>query len=364
MAGCLLEIGQSLEFTFAKVSRQPAFFYSEINRFLDSQDKSHPFQLPLWAGHGTRLATLRGCTLEWFAQGGVSYPAGRFLPFIRALTVNHGPVCDDLAVLEAGLLQLVDEARKRGFSYIDIAPEWSGPSAEAATSVLVRNGWQALGESRLSLRLDLQPSLDDLLASFRATTRYKIRRSEAAAINVTIAHDESEFRDFVQLYLNMARQKGFGAESPDFLRKVFNGLAADRGRGGLFIAREKGVLKGAILVLRCGARCWYILGATSKDSKFTAGHLLQWRAIQWAKENGCLEYDFCGYRENMTSGPAYFKRGFCDRVVRFVAPHRYIIDRNRRVLADTIVNLRSSLRFPVLKRLHSTGEVAHPGARF
>jgi peptidoglycan pentaglycine glycine transferase (the first glycine) len=343
MATAGKELPGVLDFQLVKASRSSASLFAEISRFLDTQDTSHPFQLPLWCNPEARLAVLRNRSVAWVAQAGVLYPAGRILPFIRAFTVNHGPVCDDLAMWETGLHELVDEGRRRGFAYIDISPDWTGPSAEDAASVLSRNGWQALEGDRLSLRLDLKPGLEEVFANFRATTRHEIRRSEAAGIDVTVAREERELRDFLRLYFGLARERKFSANEPDLLLHIFSGLVAEPSRGGLFLAREGGALKGGILVVRCGARCWYTLGATAKDGKVTAGHLLQWRAIQWAKESGCREYDFCGYREGMNTGPSVFKRGFCSRVVRFAPTYRYIVDQNRRTLVDVISSLRSRI---------------------
>jgi peptidoglycan pentaglycine glycine transferase (the first glycine) len=340
----LSEISAGLEFQFVGPSQQSPSLIQEIVSFLDTQDTSHPFQLPQWSSGVEYLAVFRRRgRIQWFAQCGIFYPVGRILPFFRALMVHRGPVCDDQELMEAGLHRLIDESRKRGLVYIDIAPEWVAPFA---VPVLARSSWQALEGGRLSLRLDLRPAPESLLAGFRATTRYKIRRSEAAGVEVKIAYEEADLQDFLRLYVEMAMQKQFAANDPDFLRGVFGWLAADRSRGGMFVALEDGVVKGGILVVRCAARCWYILGATAKDSKFTAGHLLQWKAIQWAKANGCLEYDFGGYQEGASSGPAYFKRGFCDNVVRFVAPHRYVVNQSRQRLADLASSLRSRLQQP------------------
>jgi hypothetical protein len=314
----------------------------EIAEFLDLQNTSHPFQMPQWGHDRALLAFLRvGGRVRWFAQCGVYHPAGRFLRLIRAMVVYRGPVCDDLGLMEIGLQHLIAEGRRRKVAYIDIAPEWVGEFAELARPMLARNGWQFLDNERSSLRLTLTPTAEELLASLRSTTRYKIRRSEAGGVEVTIAKEEVEFREFFRLYEKMATEKQFPAESAEFLLTVFRWLTVDPRCGGFFLAREHGTLKGGILVVRCGARCWYILGATAKDSRFTAGHLLQWRAIQWAKENGCFEYDFGGYREGMSSGPAYFKRGFCDHVVHFLAPHRYVVNQNGRTVVDLTSNLRS-----------------------
>ena len=228
-------------------------------------------------------------------------------------------------------------------AYVEIAPEWTGAFAESAKTVLARNGWQALPGARSSLRLDLGPVLEDLFASFRKATRYEIRRAEREGIKVTIAHDEPDCRDFVRLYATMLSQKKILGEDPDFLSRVLRWLAADQRRGGLFLAREDGILRGGAAIFRSGMRCWYVWGATSKEGRLSAGHLLQWHAIQWAREQGCLEYDFGGFREGMTTGPALFKRGFCDRVVHFLPPHRYVVSEGRYRMLNVIFGVRRSL---------------------
>jgi lipid II:glycine glycyltransferase (peptidoglycan interpeptide bridge formation enzyme) len=162
-----------------------------------------------------------------------------------------------------------------------------------------------------------------------------------------MARDERDVEDFLQLYLDMARVKDFAAEDPDDVRPLLRWLAKEEGRGGLLLARKDAKLIGGAMIVRSGRRCWYILGASSKDGAFSAGHLLQWRAIQWAKERGCREYDLGGYREGATGGPAFFKRGFCDNVVHFPPPHRYVASETRHRTSEFISRVRRSLtRFP------------------
>jgi hypothetical protein len=333
--------------TFEVVARArcaPSLLH-EVEGFLDSQDTSQPFQLPQWAGESMFLAMLRSNgRIQWFALCGVTYPASRLLSPIRAFNIHRGPVCDDLDLLETGLRKLIDQAGKMGATYIDIAPEWTGEFAESAARMLGRTGWQKIPGERSSLRLSLSPSLEELLAGFRKTTRYEIRRSMSEGIEVTIAGSEAECRDFIQIYRAMAKEREFPAETPEFLLSIVRWLAEDKSRGGLLLAHEDGKPRGGILVVRSGARCWYILGATSKDGKVGVGHLLQWRAIQWAKENGCLEYDFNGYREGATSGPALFKKGFCDRIVHFISGHRYVVNPVRYRAFEAISRVRRSLR--------------------
>lgn len=342
-----LQIVDSLDFQFISASQCPAHVAREIADFLDTQNTSHPFQFPQWAGKGTYLALFRReAELRWFAQCGVFYPAGRVLRPIRALTVNRGPVCDDLDLAEAGLRRLAEAGSRVGCAFIDITPEWTGDFAESAGNILARNGWQPLPAQRSSLRLDVSPDLDQLLANFRKVTRYEIRRSERQDIEVTMAREESDYEHWLRLYLDMAKEKQFVAEDSGHVRHVLRWLGAEAGRGGLLLAHKDGRLLGGIVMIRSGARCWYVWGATSKDNKFSAGHLLQWRAIQWAKKEGCLEYDFTGgeYREGVDGGTAFFKRGFCSDVAHFLPSHRHVISRTRLRVSDLVSKVRVGLR--------------------
>jgi hypothetical protein len=318
----------------------------EIVNFLDNQNTSHPFQFPQWADEGTYLAWFRRkAELRWFAQCGVFYPAGRILSPIRGLTLNRGPVCDDLNLTEVGLRRLVEVGSQKGFAFIDIAPEWTSDFASSALDMLRRQGWRPLSAGRSSLRLDLSPDLDQLLGSFRKVARYEIRRSQRQGLEVRMARDETDRDHWLRLYLEMAKKKGFVADDSAHMRQVLLWLRAEADRGGLFLAHKKdGTPLGGIVIVRAGARCWYVWGATSKEDKSSAGHLLHWRAIQWAKEKGCREYDFGGYREDTGGGTAFFKRGFCDHVVHFLPSQRQIIKGTRVRISDLVSKFRSRLR--------------------
>lgn len=337
-----LPIAESFE--FIRAGRPTAALNSEVANFLDSQQTSHPFQFAEWAGEGAYLALYRReGILRWFAQGGVFYPASRVLRPIRALNLNRGPVCDDLEIMEIGLRRLIEVARRERFARIDIMPEWYGEFSEAAGVMLARNGWNIFGTSRQSLRLGLDPTLDGLLASFRKATRYEIRRSERHNLEIRMAKNDEEREEWLQLYTKMAHDKKFPADDLSHLRRILRWLGTDPGRGGLLLAHKESKLLGGIMLVRSGSCCWYLSGATAKDEKFSAGHLLQWRGLQWAQQNGCREYDFGGYREGTTSGPAFFKRGFCDNIVNFLPASRYVVSASRQRTSELISRLRRGL---------------------
>ncbi len=310
-----------------KRSLSPAL-ENEICAFLDSQDSSHPFQLPGWwlvdKGHCAVLRD-RG-HICWFAMCGVSYPSSRVLRGIRALTISHGPVCDEAHWMTEGLHYLAEYCRSHSLAYLDVAAECVGPAAEALRHIVSRNSWQTLNPIQTSLRLDLRTQSDELFGGFRKSTRYEIRRAEREGVLSRPASNEGEIEDFLKILYRMAANKLFSPGPPNHLRHVLKWLLHDSGRGALLLAYHDGVLLGGTAVVRVGGRCWYVWGARDEVAVLNVGHLLQWQAIQWAKAQGCTEYDFGGYREGSDSGPALFKKGFGGRVVHFPPASRYIVD--------------------------------------
>jgi lipid II:glycine glycyltransferase (peptidoglycan interpeptide bridge formation enzyme) len=195
---------------------------------------------------------------------------------------------------------------------------------EAGSSPFSRN-WTSLGPTRVSLRLDLSPSDAEIFAGFRKVTRYEIRRAEKLGLGIAASTSSQQDDQFLDLYFRVAARKGFAPDPRNFMRKILAWLRSEPDRGVLLVVEHDGNLIAGAVVLRAGRRCWYVWGANEEQKDFSAGHLLQWQAIHWAKSQGCTEYDFGGYTPGAKSGPAWFKEGFGGKVVHFVAPHRLVL---------------------------------------
>lgn len=296
----------------------------EIVTFLDSQTTSHPFQFPQWAEPATRFALLRQADqICWFANCGTHFPFGRRLPKFRALTINRGPVCDDRELWQAVLGEFAQQLPQKGFLYLDAAPDWL-QSSPSALALEFGPGWNPIGETRASLRLDLTKTEDELLAGLRKNTRYDVRKAERADVAVEASRDPSDIQEFLRLYRSVAARKGFLSDPEEHVRRILLWLMAEPSRGALLLARHQATVVGGAVIIRLGKRCWYVWGANDKNDLFSSGQLLQWKAILWAKAHECTEYDFGGYTPGATSGPAWFKEGFGGEIVRFVAPHRNV----------------------------------------
>jgi hypothetical protein len=302
----------------------------EIEDFLDSQDTGHPFQYPQWGGPRSRVILIREQgRICWLGTFGVQRPLGRRFPWIRALVANRGPVCDDPHFWAKAAEELAHKLRGEKFTYVDVLPEWLCRADEVHPSFVNDSKWHCVGNQRSSLRLDLNQHDDDIFAKFRKISRYEVRRAERLGATVQAASTDTEIEEFLSIYQRMAVRKRFTPDLIDNLRRNIHWLVGSESRGALLMASAGGILYGGAVIARSGRRCWYIWGATDREENLATGHILQWKALLWAKSHGCTEYDFGGYTPGATSGPAWFKEGFGGTVVHFVSAHRRVLDPKR-----------------------------------
>ncbi len=319
---------------------------SEAHTFLETQQTAHPFQLPEW-GSGTDsyyFVVRESGQIRAFARCDTLWPLGKGLDRIRALALTRGPVCDDRALMQQSLLLLAELCRSHRYAYLDVNPDYANADAHELGSWLTGNRWFPVGSPRVSLRVDLRPEVEIIRASFRKTTRAEIRRAGESGVEISEGHDEESREKFLRLYRSMAREKQFAPDQDAHMRQVLSWMATSPKRGVLLCASFEGELLGGVVALRAASRSWYVWGATKKHAAVNVGHLLQWEAMKWAKRQGCLEYDLGGYREGATDGPALFKRGFSETVVRFLPVFRFVTDSLRYPLVRLASNSVSRAR--------------------
>jgi lipid II:glycine glycyltransferase (peptidoglycan interpeptide bridge formation enzyme) len=99
-------------------------------------------------------------------------------------------------------------------------------------------------------------------------------------------------------------------------------MVPDKAR--IFLAEYDGRVVAGTLALILGQKAWYLYGASSNAYRnVMPNYLIQWRMIQWSKENGCALYAFRGVSGDLDeSNPLYglyrFKKGFNGEFTEFV----------------------------------------------
>ena len=184
-------------------------------------------------------------------------------------------------------------------------------------AILKNRNWIASKEQiqfRNSIYLSLEESEDQLLKNMKQKTRYNIRLSERKGVVVRIGNS-NDFEKLYQLYVETALRDNFVIRENAYYSKVWNKFYAND-YCEPFIAEYEGEILAAIIIYYFSSKAYYVYGMSSeKNRNLMATYLLQWKAIQRAKERGCNIYDFWGAPEELNEsdrmwGVYKFKLGF------------------------------------------------------
>lgn len=187
--------------------------------------------------------------------------------------------------------------------------------------------------SRATIRVNLAPGLDELMANLKQKTRYNVRL--AARKGVTVEPVPATKRNLDRMYELMRQTQdraGFRLRAADYFQDYWK-AQAEAGQGQLFFAKHKGrVLAGAFVTL-LGNKAWYKDGGSSREhSELMAPYLLQWEIMRWLKAKGIRNYDLVGVSPQGTqrfSGLDHFKGGFGGQAAQFIGTWDLPIDEGK-----------------------------------
>ncbi|MBI5348839.1 MAG: peptidoglycan bridge formation glycyltransferase FemA/FemB family protein [Chloroflexi bacterium] len=260
------------------------------------------------------------------------------------LYVPRGPLLDwnDHDLAQNVLRDLENVAKRERAVFIKIDPEIDDPSLTPlrfATGASVSNlqlpitNYWFLSQSQVQFKntvwLDLTPSEDEIIASFKQKTRYNIRLAERKGVTVEMpSADEVPFELLYKMYAETSLRDGFVIRHENYYRDAWGNFIR-LGQAQPFIARVGGDPVAAIIVFRFADRALYMYGMSRNlQREKMPNHLLQWRAMQWAKSQGCAIYDFWGAPDVLDEtdrlyGVWKFKEGFSDHLVRLLGAIDY-----------------------------------------
>ncbi len=178
-------------------------------------------------------------------------------------------------------------------------------------------------QPRETLILDLTPSTLQLFNNFKPKTRYNIRLAEKKGVETKISDRIEDLPIFLKLLDATAKREKIQLHPQAYYQKQFSTLAP-RGLEKLFLAYYQRKPIAGILVSFFNDRATYLHGGSLREYRqLMAPHLLQWQAIQTARDLGCKEYDFWGiapanHPSHPWAGITRFKLGFGGKVVSYL----------------------------------------------
>ena len=175
--------------------------------------------------------------------------------------------------------------------------------------------------------VSLEGSDDEILGRMKQKCRYNVRLAEKKDVTVRAWDDLVGFHRLMEI---TGGRDGFGVHSLDYYKKAYE-LFHPSGMAEILVAEFDSRPLAALMVFALGGRAYYLYGAsTDEERNRMPTYQLQWRAMQWAKERGCSEYDLWGLpdedeetleaqfesRSDGLWGVYRFKRGFGGQVKR------------------------------------------------
>ena len=240
-----------------------------------------------------------------------SSPVGRFAHVYRAPLVRGS----DPLLCARVVAALEDRARAARWSSLRVDTFPSQIDARKAldrAAFVPTSTWTDRCISRACL---LDVDRDSLFAAMTSKGRYNVRRAERYGVEVRVG-GLSDVPSFFELHQGTAKHQGFPVFPESYFRDTLE-VFGESGRAFLFMAYLGDVPIAAIFDMIVGRRMYYCWGGMDRrphHARTMANYLLHFRAMNVAREHGCVEYDLVGDSE--------FKRKLTDRVVPWPAPRR------------------------------------------
>jgi hypothetical protein len=165
-----------------------------------------------------------------------------------------------------------------------------------------------------TLILDICPSNEELRKTFNQKWRNCLNSAERNQLEVIEGTDDNLFADFIGIYQDLLRRKKF-RESNDIneFRMVQRALPAEF-KMRIFLCRSSGISSAGAICATIGETGVYLFGAVNDHGMASKGsYLVQWKAIQWMKKNGCRYYNLNGINPLVNPGTYHFKVGLAGK---------------------------------------------------
>lgn len=193
-----------------------------------------------------------------------------------------------------------------------IFPIMHDDSSDMWLTMLGKEGYTRVREKdrQRTLILDIRPGVEEIRKKLDQKWRNCLNRAERNQLEVIEGTDDSLFVEFISLYQDLLRRKRF--QKPNDInefRFVQRDLPAEF-KMRIFLCRSDGVGSAGAICTAIGETGVYLFGATNDQGMENKGsYLVQWKAIQWMKNSGCLYYNLNGINPLRNPGTYHFKAG-------------------------------------------------------
>ena len=227
----------------------------------------------------------------------------------------------DAAVLREVVQALKSEYRDRRGLLLRIVPNIYGGDSFAEAWQTCASGIGLESDPRVhvyrTMRVDLTQTLEEVRKGLHQRWRNYLKNAEKSNYTIREGANVALYDQFLALYREMMARKRFETTvDVEEFRRLQQALP-DHLKMRIFICEQDGLALNALVISAVGDSAIYLLAATGERGlKERGAYLLQWRAIQWLKEQGVRWYDVGGINPDRNPGVYQFKTGLGGHEVR------------------------------------------------
>lgn len=232
----------------------------------------------------------------------------------------RGPVFEDLSFANWCLPRIHEYFRLRKIGSIRIGPYWRFPEAVEVEQSLFGMGYQrfekehALGRRTTGI-VDLRGGEEELLKSFKQSTRYEINHARKLGVDLRIASSVDEAMEFFNHLDQRDKERGIGRTIRVEALAISAFLTAESEAGAIISAYQGDVFLGGLMVNRGGKTAFTVKFVVSEDCKrllptLRIAPILFFNGMLWAKSRNCEFVDLEGYSQ---SDPNHGDKAFVNR---------------------------------------------------
>jgi lipid II:glycine glycyltransferase (peptidoglycan interpeptide bridge formation enzyme) len=177
-----------------------------------------------------------------------------------------------------------------------------------------------------TLVIDLSQPLEKILEQMKQKGRYNIKLAEKKGVKIK---ESKNVGDFYKILNETTKRDKFLGHKKEFYQAMID-ILSEKDMATLYMAEYEGEKIAGILVTYYNGTATYYYGASSNRCRnVMAPYLLQWHAIQEAKNKGMKYYDFLGIsppdaKNHPWKGVTAFKMKFGGEVIEYIRAREYI----------------------------------------
>lgn len=161
-----------------------------------------------------------------------------------------------------------------------------------------------------TLILDIQPPIEEIRKNFKQKWRNCLNRAERNQLELIKGTEDNFFEEFIGIYRDLLERKKFKEPNDINEFRMIQRELPNRFKMGIFLCRTDGLSSAGAICTAIGDTGVYLFGATNDQGMKNKGsYLIQWKAIQWMKKNGCNYYNLNGINPKVNPGSYHFKAG-------------------------------------------------------